>query len=444
MKKKKKLIHRIGALLCALVVVVSSVGVSGVYYGASDGSLLYGSLFYDAREDMVCDNVVVTFPSAIDNYEYYILVSNGNYQYLYLSDAPFELVCTYYAYSSTCDRAMLSLKEKEAGTFVRYDSSNCVDWSLKTEWKSFMFAEYMDYNNSISDTLGVNEYFVSCNHDIALFGTNYVFFNKNGVFGGDSYNADLGYLQNVSRKSTYLRDALYNYDDDSLTYHWYHDLQSTSGIDLTSGEYKIRHFISNATVKGYEKEDIVEMSEKYLMAEYDASQGYFSYLQKDYLEKIEELGYVEPSWIDIYLKGYFTLQHHYFQIVNTSTNEIGGYLHFYPKDATGESFGVEMEYEGLDDNFEVDEDGPSGYIDTSTGSGETLEDALENADQPKLDDLGGIDPLIDSLEGYATQIGGVTSGIGALLGSLPPWVLGLLGLSVGMLFVVIVVKAIKG
>lgn len=450
MKNKMKLIKRIGAVLCALVMAVSVFSYSlpclaDVSSDIDDETLAsYATLMSFGTGEPYGDFSKIVEPT--EDYPYVVMLVPAS-ENLYNA----SMYSCYYIRSSEPIYVEL-LVEKDSRYCAALDTYGDIQtygWKYrgmnKNKWYNmnqgsvdiFRTTSFADFTRLESGTQWTPYY---SNHFIYYKDTDLIYRITDELM----YNSSLGYLQNVSRKSTYIRGALYNYDEDSLTYHWYHDLQSSSGVDLSSGEYKIRHYISNATVKGYEKEDIVEMSEKYLMAEYDASQGYFSYLQKDYLESLSNMGYEELGFIDTTFKGLFTLQHHYFQIVNTSTYECGGYLHFYPKDVTGDSFGVEMEYEGLDDNFDVVEDAPVGYIDTSTGSGVTIEDALENADEPKLDDLGGIEPLIESLEGYATQIGNVTSGVGALLGAFPPWVVGLLGLSVAMLFVIIVVKALRG
>lgn len=473
MKKRNQIFKKIGAVLCACALFVSSMtftdsyfAVDNEWYVPTNYTLQYSALGngYFVEDSYISDyECDIPYGLISDNGGFYVLmrdISDASLFYLYISNRPLAVAQSSGAYVRH-GGSLGSYFDNEHLYFLYTSSDNGANWTKiidkdsSSSFSSYIMANYVKVSGSYRYVwyMGLCE----CNHyvinrtqgGLTSDGVYYYFWaptvNFDGsAIGSESFNSGLGYLQNVSRKSTYIRDELYNYDDDSLTYHWYHDLTSTGGVDLTSGDYKIRHYISNAKVKGYDKSDIVEMSDKYLMNEYDASKGYFSYLQKDYLEKLEVLGYEEIGFIDKYLKGYFTLQHHYFQIVNTSTNEVGGYLHFYPKDASGENFGVEMVYEGLDLNDEIDPDAPNGFIDTDVGSGTTMEDALENADAPKLDDLGGIDPLIENLEGYASQITNVTNGIGALLGSLPPWFVGLLGLSFGLFFVLVAVKVIRG
>ena len=434
MKNKKKLIKRIGAVLCALVVAVSSFGVSNVYYGAVDNKNDVLNLLIENPNMYISYSPNFSYSldsSLLDKYPYYVVLRNDSgdkMRVIYSDSVP------YFEVDFLSGEGFLKLLGISG---ENYYTSDGVSWEK--------YSNISGYNvlTSIKSSSSYTRYSTLYESNFDIYCGETLLFKANDV-SYPSYNASLGYLQNVSRKSTYIRGALYNYDEDSLTYHWYHDLTSSSGVDLTSGVYKIRHYISKATVKGYEKEDIVEMSDKYLMADYDASQGYFSYLDKDYEESIRNQGYEDIDWVDKYLRGYFVLEHNYFQIVNTATNEVGGYLHFYPKDATGDSFGVELEYEGLDNENNVVEDAPSGYIDTQTGSGTTVDDALENANEPKLDDLSGVEEFISVVKAYGVEVENVSNGVGALLGQFPPWVLGVLGLSFSLMFIGIIICVMKG
>lgn len=445
MKEKNKLIKRIGAIVFALVVVVTSFGASVPYF-ASDSSSYYDMVSLDFKNNhFVTTNIEFTMEGLdIADYPYYAIRTNAN------SSRPLRLTASKSRFVPNIFYRD-SVGDYELGLLIT--DSVSYDWDLaascwiksssssgRMSWQCLWFYE----DGRIRDRYVSRPIYI--NHDIFLKDSDVLFYDclEDDTSVSFNYNPSLGYLQNISRKSTYIRDALYNYDEDSLTYHWYHGTTTTSGLDLTGGNYAVRHYISMATVMGYEKEDIVEMSDKYLMAEYDASQGYFSYLDKDYDEKLESLGYEGIDWIEKYLKGYFILQHHYLQIVNLDTNEVGGYVHLYPKDSDSNNFGVELNHEGLDDNFEVDEDAPSGIVDDSTGSGTTTDDALENADEPKLDDLSGVDEFIEVVKAYGQEVGNVSSGVGALLGIFPPWILGVLGLAFVFIIVCIIVNSMKG
>lgn len=448
MKKRNQFIKRIGAFLCAVAVAVSCFGVASPYFAVNE-------------------NVnIQTFLSACGLPQ--LPEYNPSYKYVF-ADSPkdgYESVFVY-VYEKGGDFVNYGISSSGDRPYAVVQGSNVVTYSIykldlengATEWEKVVSSFEQSGHIGASSLVAITSHRAYYS-ELVLY-TNYktlndVYYEAGHYYTYDYgltdvveiptcvYNSSLGYLQNIERKTTYIRGALYNYDEDSKTYHWYHDLLSSTGVDLTSGDYVIRHYVSEATVKGYEKEDIVRMSDKFLMAEYDASKGYFSYLVKDYDSKLYELGYEELGFIDTYFRGYFVLEHHYFQIVNIATNEVGGYLHLYPRDADPDNFGVELEYEGLDNNFEVDSDAPSGNTKPSTGSGEMIEDALVNADEPKLDDLQGIDEFIGSLEMYSEQIKGVVGGVSAFLGMFPPWLIGLVGFSLVMPFVVIVIKALRG
>ena len=52
--------------------------------------------------------------------------------------------------------------------------------------------------------------------------------------------------------------------------------------------------------------------------------------------------------------------------------------------------------------------------------------------------------FIDTIKAYGFQVENVSKGFGALLGEFPPWVLGVLGLSFALLFIVVIVSVMKG
>jgi len=375
--------------------------------------------------------------SLLDEYEYYVICNcstgemtalfSNNPIYLYIQDLGGYLCAKFYTDSGGRE----------------YRSSDGIEWNYINSGSIVVYAT-KSYSDMTRKSGSVWAKLVDSSHDIYVSNSSSDLVVDVIEKKEDIFDSTLGYLQNVKRTSTYVRGALYNYDEDSLTYHFYHDLESTTGVDLSSGNYVIRHYVANATVKGYEEEDILEMSKKVLGGEYDASQGYFSYLDKEYDEKLIDSGFEYPGFFDT-LFGQFVLQHHYLQIVDLDTNEVGGYLHLYPKDETGD-FGVELVYEGLDNNFEVDDTLESGVVKESEGSGLTHDEALENAEEKEKNsiDLSGVDELTGVLKSYASQIGNVTNGLGALLSALPPFMFIGLGIGVCLLVLVIIVNVIRG
>lgn len=454
---KKKFARGISIIVSALLIVISCVVDNVPTYANAYSSIVEYLEYYD-----------LPIPDGLNsNYEHYLTYDYNKRLYVLIGiyDDEYEvelgtlhssgsflgdikgLALQFWPSDYVLDGAYCYYLYKDLGEWYEWDISE--NLNVYGNWYRHCAidtdGDYSPINLSDFILFSCKDISIASSYLVEQGWTSGVVFGANGVGGvvGEVFNPNLGYLQNISRKSTYIRGALYNYDEDSLTYHWYHDTTSSSGIDLTSGNYIVRHYISMATVTGYGKSDIVEMSDKYLMAEFDASQGYYTYLDLDYDKKMESLGFEGLGVIEKYINGYFLLEHHYFQIVNLDTNEVGGYVHLYPENTT-DSFGVELNYEGLNENFEVDEDLSGGVIDDVTGSGLTQEDALENADEPKLDNIDGVDQFISSIESYSSQISNVSQGIGALIGALPPWVLGTFGLCFGMLVLCILIKVLRG
>lgn len=466
MKNKKKLIKRIGAVLCAIVIAVSSMGMSGTYYA----DILPVDILASNKDKLVyyCDSVDFEMPAS--GYDNYALFHNSLYDswtlYLFNSEK-LNLRVRSYTSSAVNESVCCFLTSSISGGGCIYRSSNNFDTWTKvgnSDIELFEFSEdrgqFLCYYEGVASwsSSPAMQYHSS---SVPIYMNDVVIFNGDEGFSDPmgKYNPTLGYLKNVRVENQYLRgevsiggvDLPLYYDDalDTLKRVWKFDTVSSSGVDLSSG-YSVRHYIKMATVEGYDKEDIIEMSDMYLMGEYDASVGRLEYMEKDYDEKLVQLGYEELGFFDTVFKGLFTLQHHYFQIVNTSTNEVGGYLHVFPQNKDGNlSFevfgneGVELGFEGLDENLNVDIEAPSGEVGESVGHGDTYEDAEQQAQETQLR-IEGMDQFVLSVESYASQVRNVSKGVGAFLGSLPPWVLGLFGLGVAITFIVIVIKGIRG
>lgn len=467
MEKKKKLIHRVGTFLCALVLVMSCVGVScDIFYGATylneektDSLLSYCPTFENVESAIYPIQDYPEYDESV--YPYYVILNTYNYGYpiVYMySTEPFYV----YAYTWT------SSSGKLYHVLTLASDGECFAFGGKRGYVDGEFQDYIGGWNSVGSNMQLCQFndssdltvYSTTNTYSHLVETNYPitsYYGRelHGANDKEVFDSDLGYLQNLRFERQYLRGAIfYNYDEDSLKYVWKHDLPTSSGLDLSDGNYSIRHYQKMATVKGYEKEDIIEMSDMYLMGEYEAKNGRFEYMQTDYDEKLEEFGYDGLGFVDKYLKGYFVLTHHYFQIVNNDTGEVGGYLHMYPKDSDGASiveslggngnFGVENVFEGLDENFEVDTSAPSGYVEDNIGAGTTYEEAEQNANSESLGSLSGVDEFSSFIGSYASQVGNVSKSIGALFGIFPPWVLGLLGFGFAMLVLLGIIKVLRG
>lgn len=461
MKVKKKLIDRIGTFVCTLVVAVSCLVGSVPYYASTDTYFLNLSEADFERE------------YAYENYVNYgkntIYIKWRDYEYMCrfgYSSAWYSSGSGYCPGVSTCAKYYkcdgVWIEDGYGGASSLFDViGSFEDWYDDFSIGFTFLPSDLPSDMIIYTTTDFTYKYSNMSSYKAFFGYKGWSANYEELKYG-KYNADLGYLQNIHKQLQYLRGSanvggvdlpLYTYDvDDSLKYVWTHDTTSSKGVDLTSGNYAVRHYITKATVTGYEKKDIIEESEMYLMDEYDASLGRFEYMETDYDAKLEAYDYDGLSWIEKYLQGRFLLTHHYFQIVNLDTNEVGGYLHVYPKDADGANafeqegnFGVEDVYEALDNDLNVDENGPGGYSEGSVGHGTTYEEAEEDAKEEDLKlDLSGVDDFGNTMVSLSSQVGAVSSAVGSIIGLFPPWVTMILALSIALLVLVFVIKMMRG
>lgn len=441
---KRKIIKKMGAIVCALAVVVGCMGTVPCYADTSSVSwenvlLENQSLFYYSGDG---SNVVLPDVGA----SYWALFWNSFHScYIYMySDEPLSIRCstevsgkyyTYYFYYAD------NVKNPH------YRSSDGVTWSYEESGNVPTYAQTLRFNGETYSYAGNNNlWLIACNSPIigALTGQE-VLSRVNENF--DKVDASLGYLKGLSYDIAYEMGALYNYDEKSRTDRFTFDKLTTTDLDLTSGNYSIRHYIRPVLCNGYEDENIIEKGEKYLMGEYDASSLEFRYKRADYETKLEEYGYDGLDFFDSLL-GRFYLEWHYFQIVNNDTGEVGNYVVMRPKNADENEFGTERVAYTVDENDEVDTE--NGYeetiVDTDMAGGETIDEAFENGEEEDLDfgDLDGIDEFTKALKSFTKSIGKVSNAFGKLLGALPQWVVNVLGVSIGLSVLLFLIKVLRG
>ena len=464
MKKKKKLIHRIGALICALVLSVSVLGTSVPYYASEDSAI---SVF---REHCVDYRTTVDFDipyNLVSSYDYYyVFVRSGTYCFLWGTNVPFEYSCisdrnetskyTYYNLNTVGFGSSGSLYVKALDGSFDWTSTSLGSYGLSSNYS--IGASYYEYDN------GNTEYrfssysylqFVESNEPIYLSNDNSVFLSASAD-DVPSYNSNLGYLQNISRKIVFDEVPLGENVNEKYTERWYYDQYTTTGVDLTSGDYFIRYYQERWIVTGYEKEDVVDKGNRYLLGDYLVQNGYIETYSEDVESTLAGQGYEEPTFFDLWFNKFVTT-HYYFQVVNAETGEVGGLVHIYLTDDNG-SFGVDLIGETTDLDGNVDDDGYSDFIeedkittdDTDAGFTEleqnnetTLEEWFESFRDDSiedLDELEGSDAFSTIFETYVSQVSDVSKSIGAVFELLPPWVVGVFGLSLVLLFVLMILK----
>ena len=450
MKNKKKLIKRIGAVLCALVVAVSSLGMSGTYYA----DMLPIDILASNKDKLVyyCDSVDFEMPAS--GYDNYALFHNSLYDSwtLYLFNAEKlnlrvryftsafvnELVCGYLV-SSASGGGCLYRSSDNFGTWTKIGDSDFELFEFNEDRGEFLCFYEGEASWSSSPSIQFHS------SSVPIYLNDVVIFNGDEGFSDPmgKYNASLGYLQNVKHNVVFDDVPLGENVADTFTERWYYDSLSTTGVDLTSGDYVIRYYQEKWIVTGYGENDVVKKSDRYVLGDYIVQNGYIETYSENVESTLVGQGYVEPSIFDL-LWNKFVTTHYYFQIVNAKTNEVGGLLHVYLTDDNGK-FGVEHIGETLDNEGNFDEGGYKDFIDEDKVTTDDVEQGfndLENGSNVDFGTVDGVDEFGVILESFASQVSNVTGGVRALLSSMPPWVLGLLGVSFVLLVVGIIFKIV--
>lgn len=406
MKKRNKLIKRIGSVLCAVFVLFSSFSFSKPFLGAE-------MFDYNGVE-------LPEFTSGIHSYTYIYYDVGSQYYALLNTEVPLVLMSTG-SHTGSIERGYY---------FAFYNLIDNV-WTLK------------------------NEGYCNKGAYLGLYGdryvyqwSNYDFFDYRGeliyAYGReDIYNSSLGYLQNVQVNHVFEDVPLGENVAEKYTSRWYYDNLSTTGVDLTSGDYMIRYYQERWIVTGYGADDVVKKSDRYLLGDYIVQNGYIQTYSEDIDSTLAGQGYEEPGVLDL-LWNKFVTTHYYFQIVDAKNNQVGGLLHVYLTDDNGK-FGVEHIGETLDNEGNFDEGGYKDFIDEDKVTTDDVEQGfndLENGSNVDFGTVDGVDEFGVTLESFASQVSNVTGGVHALLSSMPPWVLGLLGVSFVLLVVGIIFKIV--
>lgn len=462
MKKKKKLKNRIGAFVCALVVAVSCLGASVPYYAYTDED----TAFLMVQEYLISEPYIdlgfeVLKAQYLSDYPYYVIF-NGYYNiedssqgfsetFIVFTEEPL-LVETYNGswsnnfgtkYTTRC----LRLVEPTCG--VVYANSQkiggniTVELTIKNEWIDTSYKRICAYKDESLKYLYTS--FCESNYDLVHKDSGDVFFYGNALNNNSSnYNYNLGYLQNVYEYKSYLEVPLGEVVNDKFSARWYFDNLTTTGIDLSSGNYTIRYYQERWLVSGYDLEDdVVEKSDRYLIGEYSANQRYIETNSEDIDLRLESLGYEEPGFFDL-LWHKFVNTHHYFQVVDNDSGEVGGYLHIYYTDETG-TFGAEYIGETVDENGDFDENGYKQVVNDESITSDSYEegfDTLESGSNTDFGDIDGVNEFSSILTNYANGVANFGNALGVFLSAFPSWLLISVGIGVCLIVFCIVFKVL--
>lgn len=479
MEKGKDLLSILCSLLCALVLSVSVLDVSDVYFGNS----AYYEYLKPYLSSMVADkpfleNYDVTDVLNIEAnkgygrpvYDYYVVLNydsdyDGEFDCLfcYASSVPIYIKCkTFTSGVKTKYRAYLTsdcgVYEDEHGSYnlrATMYSENGFDWFNHSSANPSLVQT--DSSGNLTENYGQIVY---ANHDVCLTDGTIVYSANGNDTDVPSYNSDLGYLQNVRVNHVFEEVSLGENANEKWVSKWYFDSLSTTGIDLSSGNYSINYYEERWIVTGYEEEDVVEKSDRYLLATVNARDGYFTTNSQHIEEFLQGQGYEEPNFFDLWFNKFVTT-HYYLQIVDNATQEVGGYVHIYLTDDNGK-FGVELIGESTDLDGNLDEDGyndfieegkittddvEAGFEELENNNEQTLEEWFENLTDTNgkvTDDIDGTDNLSNAFLGFGNEVSQFSLALGQFLGCFPSWVLLSLGIGACLLFLGIVYKALRG
>lgn len=466
MKKKRKLIHRVGVFVCALVVAVS-------LFGSFDFAFANVS-----REDSILE-CGLTLPDTITN-EHKILLfkTSSGYTCIAIKGAiEGDMFLKWYSGSSGKGAQFIYDNYSTIEHYVYYTVSNNV-WTLKNEYFDIDYSSYGSRSFSGIIKFYPWDYSVE-NHDLVLSSIKYSDFDIYTREGDDLYDrygwpllvfdayenvafdSNLGYLQNVHVNHVFEEAPLGETVNDKWVSRWYFDTLSTTDLDLSSGNYSINYYEERWIVTGYEENDVVEKSDRYLLGTYNASDGYFATNSQHIEEFLQGKGYEKPNFFDLWFDKFVTT-HYYLQIVDNTTNEVGGYVHIYLTDDNG-SFGVELIGETIDENGNIDDSGYSDFInegkittdDTDAGFEElendneqTVEEWFERYfgedESDVLNDVDGSADLLNYLVVIGQEVNSFSLALGQFFGALPLWVSVSFGIGVSLLFLSIIVKILGG
>lgn len=406
MKSKKKvgLVKRITAGVCALVVTASCVGGSVTYYAEEEYVL--GDFYDDSSLELfnsAQNYFIVNYDEKLcvftyDSYTYKTLLEaddyrvylEGNVNSYYLKDGLWKNYGSNksWAYLNSLIFSMYDWYGYSVGSFVE------TDWNI-----IYSTQEIVSYDGTILCPLGYKE-------------------------SKEVYNSSLGYLQNVQKKDLTLDDEMYNPDYDSWQVMYTFDKSTTTGLDITTGGYSVRHYT------GYEVRDsdsnIVRSYDIVLSGEYDASSCKISYpLYSTRQDAMDACGFEPLSWWEDSVLGYEHYIYDYLQIVRTNEDgsvEYGGYVKI---SEAGEVSTT------LSDDFTVD---TGGYVDKdvpeSSGSGSNYEDAEHDADMNAANSSTSSGDAINELNNLMSLVSMVPVAFARMFSFLPDWCLDSYGIFV--------------
>lgn len=260
------------------------------------------------------------------------------------------------------------------------------------------------------------------------------------------YNPELGYLQNLIEKTVYLRDSEGNIDYSTSQRIVGFDSLSTSGLDLSTGEYSIRVY-EQGCYYGHDVTTVYKNDYPLIyIGEYAIENNSITY---DPWEARDKTTTETEGWLsdwDLYWGQYERRDNMYYQIVKTNEDgsiEYGGYVKVarLTDNDDGISSTVTPELEPDTGGYSDD------TVDSGVGSGTNYDDAEMNADDDLENNINSSDvsgDIAKDIQSLIAYIGAVPQLLGALLSFLPKEYQTLIYVAFALMLGVIVIKAVRG
>lgn len=427
--KKKTFLNKITMWLCALVMVFGMFG-SAVEVCADSGNILLARNFFIVHgEEMRGDNSLVDIAGVdMSGYDYHLVTDTDDGYYLFLSNQkPYFIISENSSTYFSIDAPNISGK--------LYKSSDGVNWVYANS--QFSCKPYSGNGVIVEDDYTLrwnyparNNKYYHFNFDLA-FDTGDIFLSAKK----SQYNSDVGYLKNLSLKTLRVDGV------QDLTYKFTFSPISTTGIDITTGDYVVRLYGQLA----YYKTDAGVLSSKadnmVHVGDYEISNNSIQFGLQSAWDAVTAESEVLDTWTLAQL-GLTRADTLYLQLYNKTTGEYGGYVRF---TNTSNFIGKDDTVTTIMPDGETDNGGYTGEIvDGSTGSGESLENAEQNADKTPVDIWSGFDSFSSILDGISETLGNVSGAFDSIFSFLPSYCRTLFGLSVSAILLIALVKFIRG
>lgn len=433
-----KVRKRIMCIAAAVLILFGCIGGPVSFKAADSDSAL--SLFFQNRESMIADS------SVLDGIELPDEALNSTYWAVFKS--PSGLITVYY--SDDVVPIFLDIKSSVENSFY-----------LNMQWNIGVHKQYYSNSswNTTDDTTTINGYTFGVISSDDVFSDDYIDYVASNYgldygiykfFGYEEfYSSELGYLNNIDIRLLKLTDSSGNVDVYSGLYRILFDSLSTTGVDLTQGNYFVRVYGQCAI---YDKDWDLVSPDMPLIFIGDADIGLdptrVEYYKQAFFDAVTEgtgqdvIDAIYTAW-NINFNGYLRRDTVYLQICKINDDasiEYGGFTKLAVQS---------VDYATLEDTYVISTVTPDLDQDDSGYSGEVVEEQIGHGtsyDDGNLDieENGGVtdsgEDFVNSVNTLLNMIGAFPNIIGTLFSFLPPWCLQIAGIAFAVLVIVFFIK----